>query len=158
MSIPCLPATLNPALSGREAIADAVYRCVVALDTDSPTLFRSAFTSDAIFDLNGTIMNGFDAINTQCFASISKMDTTHFISNLRINVLDGDSKAEVTCSALAQHYRGGEGMKPGAAPLLAGSLYWLELVKDEGDDGLWKIKKWKMKSTWGQGDWGVFGK
>lgn len=156
MLIPSLPATLTPALSGREAIADAVYRCVVALDTDNPTLFKSAFTSDAIFDLNGTIMDGFDAINTQCYASISKMDTNHFLSNLRINILDGDSKAEMTCSALAQHYRGGEGMKSGAVPLLAGALYWLDLIKDAGD-GLWKIKHLKLKSTWGQGDWGVFG-
>ncbi|OQD73224.1 hypothetical protein PENDEC_c016G02484 [Penicillium decumbens] len=156
MSIPSLPVTQTPALGGREAIADAVYRCVLAFDTDNETLFKSAFTSDAIFELNGTIMNGLDAIVTQCYASVSKMDTTHFINNLRINILDGDSKAEVTCSALAQHYRGGEGMKPDAVPLLAGALYWMDLVKDAGD-GLWKIKHWKLKSTWGQGDWGVFG-
>ena len=156
MSIPSLPATLTPALSGREAIADAVYRCLVAIDTDNPSLFKSSFTNDAIFELNGTTMNGFDEINEQCYASISKLDTNHYLSNLRINILDGDSKAEMTCSALAQHYHSREGMKPDTVPLLAGSFYWLELVKDESD-GLWKIKHWKLKANWGQGDWGVFG-
>ncbi|EED13338.1 conserved hypothetical protein [Talaromyces stipitatus ATCC 10500] len=137
-----LPAALTPVLSGREAIIDALYRCV------------SAFADDAVFDLNGTIMDGIDAINAQCFASISKMDTTHYLTNIRINILDG-SKAEVTCTALAQHYHGGEGMKAGAIPLLAGSFYWVDLVRDAGD-GLWKVKKWKLKTSWGQGDWGVF--
>lgn len=156
-SIPSLPTTLTPPLVGREAIADAVYRCVMGLDTNDLPLFQSAFTNDAIFDLNGTIMAGFDAINAQCFASISNMDTNHFITNLRINLVDQDSKVQVTCSALAQHYRGGEGMKPNATQLLAGSLYWLDMVKDAGD-GLWKIKKLVLKSTWGQGDWAVFSK
>jgi hypothetical protein len=129
MSIPSLPATLTPALSDREAVADAIYRAVVAFDTDDLNLLKSSVTSDIVFDLNGTIMDGFDAMHTQCFASVSKMGTTHLTSNLRVNVPDGASKAEVTCSVVAQHYRGGEGMKPGAVPLLAGSLYWVELSK-----------------------------
>lgn len=156
MSIPSLPSTLTPALSGREAVADAIYRGVLGLDTNDLGLFQSALTRDAIFDLNGTIMEGFETIKTQCYDSISKMETTHFLTNLRINILDNESRAEMTCSSLAQHYRGGEGMKSNAIPLLAGGLYWLSLVKDT-EDGLWKITKWTLKSTWGQGDWSVFG-
>lgn len=156
MSIPSLPSTLSPTLSGREAVADAVYRGVLGLDTNDLDLFQSALTNDAVFDLNGTIMEGFEAIKTQCYDSISKMETTHFLTNLRINILDNESRAEMTCSSLAQHYRGGEGMKADATPLLAGGLYWLSLVKDT-EDGLWKITKWTLKSTWGQGDWAVFG-
>lgn len=155
MSLPSLPPALTPALGDREAISDAVYRCVVALDTDNKDLLVSAFTKDAVFDLNGTIMNGLEDIVAQCYQSIVKMDTTHFITNIRINVVEESRRAELTCSALAQHYNGGEGMKPGAVPLLAGSLYWLQLVKDQ-EDGLWKAKHWKVKSTWGQGNWGVF--
>ena len=74
----------------------------------------------------------------------------------RINVDDDGLKAQASCSALAQHFRPNEGMKADAVNLLAGALYWLELVKDS-NDGLWKIKHWIMKSTWAQGDWGVFG-
>ncbi|EFX05345.1 hypothetical protein CMQ_3414 [Grosmannia clavigera kw1407] len=154
MSFSSLPATLSPALSGREAIADAIYRCVIAYDTDDLALFESSFTSDAIFEVNGKIMNGLEAIKTQSFVPVSKMDTNHFISNIRINVIDPDSKAQVTCSALAQHYRSGEGMKPGAVSLLAGSLYWADVTKDVGDE-IWRIKHIKLNSTWIQGDSGV---
>ncbi|KAJ5280634.1 hypothetical protein N7478_006006 [Penicillium angulare] len=156
MSIPALPVSLSPPLSGRDAVADALYRCVIGLDTADEALFKSAFTIDAVFDINGTIMNGLEAIMSECYVNIAKMDTNHFLSNIRINIMDGDSKAQVTCSALAQHYRGGEGMKPGSEPLLAGSLYWVELVNDSAD-GLWKVKHWTLKSSWGQGDWTVFG-
>ncbi|KAL4782110.1 hypothetical protein BJX76DRAFT_369398 [Aspergillus varians] len=156
MSIPSLPATLTPPLTGREAITDAIYRCVLAFDTNDLALLKSSFTNDAVFDLNGKIMDGFDAIVTECYDSISKMDTTHFLSNMRVNVLDGGEKSEMTCSALAQHYRGGEGMKAGAVPVLVGGLYWIRLVRD-GEDELWKIEHFKLRSTWGQGDWGVFG-
>jgi hypothetical protein len=37
---------------------------------------------------------------------------------------------------------------------LPGGRYWLELVKD-AEQGIWKIKHWKLKSAWGQGDWSV---
>lgn len=157
MSVPALPATLTPALSGREAVADALYRCVIAFDTADDALFKSALTTDAVLNLNGTIMEGYDTIYSQCYANIAKMDTNHFLTNMRINIIDGDSKAQVTCSALSQHYRGGEGMNHGSNFLFAGGLYWVELVKDSRD-GLWKIKHWTLKSTWGRGDWGVFGK
>lgn len=149
-----VPISLSPGLSAREAIADAIYRCVVGLDTDDSALFSSAFTKDAVFDLNGNVMNGLDAINAQCFATVSKLDTTHFINNIRINIA-GESEASATCSALAQHYRPGEGVKPGATSLLTGCLYWLEFVKDDGE-GLWKVKTWKLKAVWRSGDPSVF--
>lgn len=149
-----LPITLTPALSGREAVADAINRCVFGLDSADSALFRSAFTEDAVADLNGTIMDGQDAIYSQLYELIAKLDTTHFITNMRINVADSGSKASATCSALAQHYRGGTGLEVGATHLLVGSLYWLDLTMDD-KDGLWKIKAWKLKSTWDLGDWGV---
>lgn len=150
-----LPTSLS-SLGVREAITDAVYRCVLGLDTDDKALFDSAFTPDASFDLNGNVMSGLDAIHTGCYDSVSKLDTTHFISNVRVNVRDdGDSTtASMTASALAQHYRRKQGTEAGATRLLTGSLYFLELVKD-GEDGLWKIKHWKLQLVWTEGDWGV---
>lgn len=156
MAAPALPASLTPALSDRDAIADALYRGVNAFDTADEVLFKSALTEDAVLVLNGTVMEGYDAIYSGSYVNIAKMDTNHFLTNLRINIT-GESKAQVSCSALSQHYRGGEGMKPGADFLLAGGLYAVELVKDAGD-GLWKIKHWTLKTTWAQGDWAVFGK
>lgn len=157
MSLTALPATLQPALNDREAISDAIYRCIVAFDTDDKDLFLSAFTPDAVFELNGETMTGLDEILAGSFEKISKMDTTHLVTNMRINVSEEGSKAELTCTALAQHYFHGEGLNPKAASLLAGSLYWVELVKVE-EGGLWKIKHWKLKMAWAQGDWSVFGK
>ncbi|EPX75397.1 uncharacterized protein SOCG_01145 [Schizosaccharomyces octosporus yFS286] len=143
MSVPALPVTLAPALSGRDAVADALYRAVVALDTADDALFKSAFTTDAVLD--------------PMLYHAHQIGHQPLLSNMRINITEGDSKAQVTCSALSQHYRGGEGMNPSSDFLLAGGLYWVELVKDSGD-GLWKIKHWTLKSTWGQGDWGILGK
>ena len=99
-------------------------------------------------------MSGLDAIHTGCYDTISKLDTTHFISNLRVNVQDGDPAASMTTSALAQHYRHKQGTEAGATRLLTGSLYFLDLVKDD-QDGLWKIKHWKLQLVWAEGDWGV---
>ncbi|KAL7916786.1 hypothetical protein GGI35DRAFT_49365 [Trichoderma velutinum] len=149
-----LPIDLTPALSEREAIVDAINRCVLGLDSADSALFRSAFTENAVADLNGTIMDGQDAIYSQLYELIAKLDTTHFITNMRINVTDSGSKASAMCSALAQHYRGGMGLEAGATYLLVGSLYWLDLARDD-KDGLWKIETWRLKPTWHQGDWGV---
>ncbi|RFU29579.1 hypothetical protein B7463_g6765, partial [Scytalidium lignicola] len=153
-SIPSLPAALSPALSTREAIADALYRCVLGFDTADTVLFDSAFTQDASFAINGKVSKGLPAIYTDCFNRISKLDTTHFISNIRINISDGGSEASMTASALSQHYRSAKGMEAGQTRLMAGSLYWVDLVKVE-TDGIWKIKDFKMKTTWAEGDWGV---
>ena len=148
-----LPASLA-SVTVREAVTDAIYRAVLGLDNADKALFDSAFTKDAIFDLNGDVQSGLDAIHTGCYDGISKLDTTHFITNVRVNVKDGDSTASMTTSALAQHYRTKQGMQADATRLLTGSLYSIDLVKD-GKDGLWKMKSWKMKVIWTEGDWGV---
>lgn len=155
MSIPSLPATLTPALSGRDAIADTIYRATSAFDYRDLALLRSAFLEEAVLEINGRAMEGIQAIIDDCFTPVSNLDTTHHVTGLRINILEEDAKAEATASALAQHFKAGEGMKQNGVPLFAGSLYWMELVKDSGD-GLWKVKKWILQSNWGHGDWGVF--
>ncbi|CAI7584244.1 unnamed protein product [Penicillium palitans] len=151
MAAPALPVSLTPALSEREAVADALYRSVLAFDTADEVLFKSSLTEDAVLVLNGTVLEGYEAIYNGSYVTIAKMDTNHFLTNMRINITE-ESKAQVSCSALSQHYRGGEGMKPGSDFLLGGGHYAVELVKDAGD-GLWKIKHWTLKTTWGQGDW-----
>ncbi|TKW54892.1 hypothetical protein CTA1_5564 [Colletotrichum tanaceti] len=145
-----LPAVLSPPLNDREAVADALYRCVIGLDTNDAALFDSAFMPNASFSINGQASQGIQAIHTNCFDVIAKLDTTHFLTNLRIHI--DSSKAKLTCTALSQHFRGQKGLAPDQTYLMAGSLYWADLVKD-GD--LWKIETVQMKSTWAEGDWGV---
>lgn len=157
MSLPTLPATLSPPLSGRDAVADALYRCIFAFDTANDVLLKSSLATDAVFDLNGNIMTGFDTIYSQCYSRVSKMDTSHHITNLRINITDEDSKAELTCTALSQHYNDGEGFKTDSAFKLVGGFYYMDLAKNSGD-GLWKIKNWTLRAVWGQGDPDFFSK
>ncbi|KAI1372025.1 SnoaL-like domain-containing protein [Hypoxylon crocopeplum] len=141
-------------LNVRESIADALYRCVLAFDMADDTLFESSFVPEANFDLNGRVMSGVKAIRTDCYDKVSKLDTTHFMSNVRVNYKDGESTATLSASALAQHYRAGQGMQPDTTHFLSGSLYFLDLVKDDKED-LWKIKNWKAKIIWTEGDYGV---
>lgn len=154
-TIPSLPASLSPALTGREAIADAVYRFLLGLDTSDSALFNSAFLPESTFELNGRVHEGLSAIHTGCFEPIAKLDTTHFVTNIRINIADGGAEAALTASGLAQHYREGKGMEADQPRLLGGALYYADLVRDEGEGGLWRIKAFKMNTTWVEGDWGI---
>lgn len=139
-------------LSTREAIKDVLYRCVAGIDAADAALFDSAFTEDASFDLNGTVMSSLASIKSGCYDVVAHLDTTHVISNERISYDAGTAK--LTATAMAQHYRKGEGMMSDAEHLFVGSLYWVDLVLD-GADGVWKIKSWVMKSTSMEGTYAV---
>ncbi|KAJ5525754.1 hypothetical protein N7494_012404 [Penicillium frequentans] len=147
-----LPAAL-PSLTTREAITDTIHRAVLAFDTDDKALLESSFFPDAVFDLDGRVLNGLDEICAQSFDMVSKLDTTHFISNVRVNYIEGASTASLTASALSQHYRPNTGKTPGATNFMAGSLYYVDVIQDT--DGLWKVKTWRMKVIWATGDIGV---
>lgn len=150
-----LPTTLSPPLGPREAITDALYRCVVGLDTNDKPLFISAFTDDASFAINDKVMTGLPDITTGIYDRIVKMDTTHFVTNVRIHIDSANGTARLTASALAQHYNGGKAFEPDAKSYLAGSLYWGDLVEDKAE-GLWKFTSWRVKAKWGEGDQSIF--
>jgi hypothetical protein len=146
------PHTLT-SLTDREAITDALYRAVIAFDSNDVSLLNSAFItkeSDVIFDFNGSVINGLDAIRTQLFNFVGPMDTTHMINNVRVDLQDAASTASLSAYALAQHCPPGKGNEADGLKYLAASEYFIDLVK--GCDGQWKIKKWAMKIIWTQGD------
>lgn len=140
-------------LSTREAVADVVYRCVNAFDTADYNLLESALTEDCVGDLAGTKMTGLETLKKESFDRVSKLDTTHFVTNVRVD-LKGETKATLTATATARHYRAGEGTTPGATHFTSGGLYTLECVKD-GSDGSWKANYWGLKLIWFEGDFGV---
>jgi len=73
MSLPHLLTSLTE----REAVTDALYRAVESFDTHDISIFDSAFVAaDAVFDLNGTVINGTDTIRTGILAKVGPMDTT----------------------------------------------------------------------------------
>lgn len=131
---------------------DALLRAVLAIDTNDLELFKSAVSDPEtiIFEMNGNATNGLDAIIKGMFNTVGPLDTTHFLTNNRI-VEESATTATITCSALAQHYRPGEGFVTGSDRLLSGSLYRVEIAKDQKDN-LWKIRKWSMKLIWVEGD------
>ncbi|RDW58903.1 hypothetical protein BP6252_13379 [Coleophoma cylindrospora] len=154
-----LPAVLNPPMTGREAVVDALYRCTTAFDTNDVALFDSAFMPDGVFEVNGRAMTGLPEIHTTGLALIFSVDTTHMVTNMRVNMGPGsageEKEAKLTATVLSQHFAAGKGMELGQKNLMGGTLYGAELIKDT--DGLWKFKNLQIKATWAQGDWSVVG-
>lgn len=143
-------------LTAREAIADALYRCVYGLDTNNIELFESAWAKspDVCLDMNGTVHSGMDSIRDKVFNPIGPLDTTHTISNMRVDVQDGAKAAKMTAYALAQHFRAGEGLDLTSKHLMSGGIYSIDLTHDS-HDGLWKVVKWAIKFVWLEGDMSI---
>lgn len=148
-----LPISLS-SLSKREANTDALYRCIVGLDSADIALFDSAFSEDASLDLNGNVMVGMDSIHSGCYEVISKLDTMHFITNVRVETKDGESNASMTASSLAKNYHLTQGMQPDAATLMTGAFCSGDLVYDN-KNSLWRFTRYKIKMIWSEGYWGV---
>ncbi len=139
-------------LTTREAVIDAIYRGLLSIDENDPALFDSAWAGqDVAFEFNGRPTEGFDAIKSFLLGSIGPLDTTHSISNVRVDLKDGADTAKLTANFIAQHGPPGRGLEADGPKFLAGGRYWVDVVKDE-TDGLWKVKKWALKLVWRQGD------
>jgi hypothetical protein len=138
------------------AISDALLRVLIGLDTNDRKLYESAWITggnpDQLFEMGGKSTNINDLFNF-----IGPVDTQHLISNVRVNVEDGNTdEASVTAYAWAQHHRPGEGVQPDSKHLTSGSRYFVDVVRDSAD-GLWKIKKWVMTVVWLDGDRSIVG-
>lgn len=143
-----LPAKLSGAITEREAIADALYRAVLAFDYADESLLLTALTEDVAAEMPGSSAKGIPEFKAAVFDRVSKLDTTHFISNIRVSI-ESATTAKASASALAQHVRPGKGFEPGPNKFTSGGLYLCELVK-VGE--LWKIKDWKANIVWVDGD------
>ena len=153
MSAGTFSISLSPSLPPREAISDTIYRSALAVDSADYKLLASAIFADATITVAGKTSTGLEEIKTAIFDPVSKLDTTHFISNIRVNIID-DKTAKATFSAQAFHYPPGEGVKPNAPRLVLGSLYAVDVAKDESS-GLWKIRSSVVQPIWADGDWSV---
>ncbi|RDW72681.1 nuclear transport factor 2 family protein [Aspergillus mulundensis] len=158
MSIPTLPARLNPALTGRDAIIDALSRFLISLDTADEALFTSSIAETASLTINGDTTSGLGDILKLRFSLIGGLDTTHHATNLRINISEDGKTAQAVGTLLSQHYRSGEGMAgPGKESMLLGNLIGVEFVKDEdeGEGEFWRIQSFVLQSNWAEGVWDV---
>ncbi|KAH6656559.1 hypothetical protein BKA67DRAFT_552320 [Truncatella angustata] len=143
-----LPAELAGSLTEREAIADTLHRAVLAFDNADDALLLSAITEDISVEMLGFSAKGVAEIKAAVFDRVSKLDTTHFLSNIRVSI-ESATTAKVTCSALSQHVRPGKGLEPGSSKFTAGGMYLCDVVKV---GSLWKISAWKMNIVWTEGD------
>ncbi|KAG7828001.1 hypothetical protein KL920_004251 [Ogataea angusta] len=146
------PVKLTGSLADKEAVADAIYRFCLSLDTRDAELFDSCFTDDGGIELLGERATGKQQLRDLCYGRVADLDTTHLISNFRINI-EG-SKATLTAIAYAQHFGKGKGMVEGSKFLLTGSVYRAELAKDTADD-IWRIKDLVIDLHWSDGDFAV---
>ncbi|SCW00887.1 LAFE_0D00320g1_1 [Lachancea fermentati] len=146
--------TYLSSLSTREAVVDALYRFVTGLDTSNIELFDSALTDDATFDLNGRVMKGLEEIHTYCYDTISKLDTTHFLCNVRVDYKEKETTANMTATALAHHYPDAQGTVKDSINFVAGSLYSVHLVRKVNDE-LWQIDQLTLNVVWSEGDMSV---
>ncbi|KAH8801792.1 hypothetical protein F5884DRAFT_807864 [Xylogone sp. PMI_703] len=148
MSYPHALSSLTP----REAVADGLYRALLAFDRNDPTLLKSAIAGEDILLKSGDReVTSLAVIEAELFAHIGSMDTTHTPSNIRIDLKEGGKIASLTANAVAQHCPPGRGREPDGPKYLVGGEYQIELILDEVD-GLWKIRKWIMNVIWSQGD------
>lgn len=156
------PINLGPGLTPREAAADAVYRLCQALDFNDKDLLRSAFVEDAVYDMKGISsempeQKGVENIVNGVLAHVGPMATSHNISNLRVKLDEKQDQAEVACYCIAQHFRSGEGHDPSKRDyLLYGTMYWADVVKTgDGEDALWKMRRFEIHLMWCEGDQSV---
>lgn len=145
------PVTLT-ALTPREAIADALHRCVLGIDSNNRDLFESGCSkNESMTVIAGPItIEGWTEIS-EFFQRLFILVTTHITSNIRIEVKDGADTASMTAHAVAYHVRPEDALKLEDTSYTASCLYFIDLVKDS-KDGLWKIKKWEIKILWTTGD------
>jgi hypothetical protein len=145
------PVTLT-ALSPREAVADALYRCLLGIDSNNRDLFESGCLKNESMTVIAApfTIEGWTAIS-EFFLRVFVLVTTHVTSNIRIELKDGADTAFMSAHALAYHVRPDDALKPEDTSYTASCLYFIDLVKDS-NDGLWKIKRWEIKTQWTTGD------
>lgn len=140
------------ALTLRDAVADALHRCVLGIDSNDHALFESAcLTNEEMVWVGGGFnVEGWAAIK-ELFKRLFVLVTTHTISNIRVKLADDPNSASMTAHATSYHIWPEDAFKPEDTSYTASSLYNIDLVKG-ADDGLWKIKKWEAKVLWTTGD------
>jgi SnoaL-like domain len=141
--------SLNP----REAVADALHRCIIGMDDSNREMFESAIlkSNDGIFGTGNNAIRGWDALREHIYNKIMPLSTTHFVTNIRVDLKDGADTASLTAHALAYHFKPEDAFKPEGKPFTSAGLYIIDLVKDN-TDGLWKIKSWISKRIWSEGE------
>ncbi|MEU0937160.1 nuclear transport factor 2 family protein [Embleya sp. NPDC005971] len=139
-------------LRDRTEILDALLRFGLGFDLQDRALFRTAFTPDAAFDfrpvaaelgLDIPVMVGIEAIEAVHFNPRVRLDTSHTITNARIEVT-GD-RARLTALVEAQHLPTGDHTRH----LLLKNRYAVDLLRT---DTAWAMHHLYVENIWHTGD------
>jgi hypothetical protein len=153
MAEPAIPTPLSQhltSLNPREAVTDALYRCLLGIDSNDRGMFESACLKDESMSVVAGPINleSWNVVN-DFFQRLFTLITTHITSNIRIEMKDGEDTASLTAHAIAYHVRPDDAYKEEDTSYTAWNLYSIDLVKD---GSLWKIKEWEIKTLRTTGD------
>jgi hypothetical protein len=139
-------------LTNQVEILDALYRFAAGQDLRDKELFRSAWTTDAVLDFVQPAarlgvqlppFTGGDAITDAIMGSLSGLDTTHTVTNPRIEVQEGT--AQLMALVEAQHLP----RQDHSRNLLLKNIYHCEVVLEQGE---WRIRRMRIENVWMRGD------
>ena len=142
-------------MEDRIAVIDALYRFAAGQDMKDTALFASAFAEEAELDfvqpaarLGVTLapFKGRDAIVSSIMAAVGQLDTSHTVTNPRVEI-SGD-RAGLHALVEAQHVPKDDHERH----LLLKNFYEAEL-KRNGD--LWRITSLRITNIWMDGDGSV---
>ncbi|MEU0136882.1 nuclear transport factor 2 family protein [Streptomyces sp. NPDC006296] len=140
------------ATADKLAVVETLYRYAAGLDLRDKDLLASAFAEDAVADFGPATrkagqeyppINGRETIASALLGSLSHLDTTHSVSNPRVN-LDGDTahlEGIVACQHLPREDH--------SRHVLMTNRYDVALVRS-GE--IWVIRRVTVDNAWTEGD------
>lgn len=134
------------------AVIDTLHRFAAGIDLKDSALLASAFTANAISDFRPAaakagfeypVLEGRDTIVGALSGALSRLDTTHSVSNARVT-LDGNN-ARLDALVEAQHVPQNDPSRH----YLMKNRYDVELVREAG---AWLIQRVTVDNVWRSGD------
>ena len=134
------------------AVVETLYRFAAGIDLRDRDLLASAFVEDAVSDFRPAaakagfeypVLEGRDLIVAALSDSLSRLDTTHSVSNPRVSV-EGD-KAHLEAIVEAQHLPQDDHSRH----YLMKNRYDVQLAR-QGE--VWRIERVTIDNVWRTGD------
>jgi len=134
------------------AVVEALHRFAAGIDLNDKDLLASAFAVDAVSDFRPAgkkagfeypVLEGRETIVSALMGSLSKIDTSHSVSNPLVKI-DGD-KAVMDALVEAQHLPSNDHSRH----YLMKNRYDVELLR-QGD--VWVIQRVTIDNVWRMGD------
>lgn len=140
-------------MTDREQLFDLPIRLGLSIDANDRDLYMSCWTTVDQEKVQGTIsgvrMNGLKELTEQCYDLLAPMDSFHLLAGIRVNILEGGEKAQITAMSLVPFSPLGAGMDPVGLYFMSGGQHDFRAVKEK--DGQWRLNEWHLSSKFIQG-------